>query len=639
MSRFIGLRGAAAVSRCLVATAAVWLMLAGVAKAAGPTNTGLPVISGTPVVGQMLAATTGTWTGTGTITYAYQWASGGTSVGANSPNYTVTATDVGKAITVTVTATDSTGSTPATSASTIVTGPPQDTSPPTIAGTAQAGQTLAAGTGTWTGTAPITYAYKWASGGIAVGTNSPSYTVAATDIGKTITVTITASNAAGAGPPAISAPTAVVLPAAPVNVVPPTISGTAQQGQILSLTPGRWNNTPTSITDQWATCLGLICSPIPGQTGASYILGPGDVGHTIEVVETATNMGVIPPAVPPTATSAPTAVVTATSFTSVVAFFAAAPTTNQMVTLVATVSSSSGNAAPSGSLSFLDGANGIPGCTGKPVRGGLAVTVVCQASFPAGTAQISAAYAPGLGSIVDGSASSPDTIVIGRGPMSVSLAVTKQLSPGSRAIYSATLVPGSNSGPIRPTGSIEFLDQGQPISGCPSQPLSNLTATCTVQYPSPGTHDITAAYSGDPNFSGATSPSSSVQVVAGSTAPRVLGLVRSTLEWSFFYHPTYTQVLLLKAFQIARGTTVSVTCRGGGCPFKRMHHARKRSDSINLLPAFIHRNLRAGSKITIRLTHPQWLGKYYSFTIRAGHPPLIHEACLAVGGTVPGSGC
>ena len=152
-----------------------------------------------------------------------------------------------------------------------------------------------------------------------------------------------------------------MLPLPPANTRFPPSPVTPQQGQVLTVTPGVWTsnpNTPTSITDQWEDCAALVCSPIPGQTGTSYTVGPGDVGHTIEVVETAFNaaapLGVA-------ATSARTATASTTSTTSVVAFSQNAPTTNQAVTLVATVSSSSGNANPHGTLSFFNGSDTIRG--------------------------------------------------------------------------------------------------------------------------------------------------------------------------------------------------------------------------------------------------------------------------------------
>ena len=61
--------------------------------------------------------------------------------------------------------------------------------------------------------------------------------------------------------------------------------------------------------------------------------------------------------------------------------------------------------------------------------------------------------------------------------------------------------------------------------------------------------------------------------------------------------------------------------------------------SINLLPVFRKRHLHAGSQLTISITRPHWIGKYYSFTIRAGQAPLIDLSCVAVGRTRPGVGC
>ena len=434
-----------------------------------------------------------------------------------------------------------------------------------------------------------------------------------------------------------------MLPAPPTDVSPPTISGTPQQGQTLTLTHGAWTNNPTAYGDQWEQCniLRRRLQRDPRPDRDTYTLGPGDVGHTIAVAETATNTGSPPPPTPtPVATSAATAPVTATSATSVVAFSSNPPKTNQTVTLIATISSSSGNASPSGSVTFFNGSGAIGGCTGKPVNGGTTVTVICPAGFGAGTAQISAAYQPGPGSLVVGSTSAPTSIAIGRDSTSVSLAVTSQVNVNSTATYSAALVlPSSNSGPIGPTGSIAFLDGGQPIPGCGSQQMTNLTATCTQSYNSTGTHQISAVYSGDANFAGSTSSGSSVQVVK-SGAITALGFVKSLLRWSFFYHPTYTSVMQFVVSQIAQGTTVELQCQGNGCAFKKVlltpRHKRR---SMNLLARFDHKKLKPGTRVTVRVVHPNWVGKFFSFTIRAGAAPVVSQTCIPVGKTNPGRGC
>ena len=101
----------------------------------------------------------------------------------------------------------------------------------------------------------------------------------------------TASNAGGPGTPASSSATAAVLPSPPANTSPPTITGTAQQGQTLTEHNGSWTNEPTSFAYQWLQCdsLGNGCLPISGATGQTYVPVAGDVGHTIKVQETASN--------------------------------------------------------------------------------------------------------------------------------------------------------------------------------------------------------------------------------------------------------------------------------------------------------------------------------------------------------------
>ncbi len=82
-------------------------------------------------------------------------------------------------------------------------------------------------------------------------------------------------------------------PPAPVNTGVPTITGTPQSGQILTEHSGTWSNEPTSFAYQWLQCdsLGASCLPIGGASSQTYTVTAGDVGHTIEVQETAANAG------------------------------------------------------------------------------------------------------------------------------------------------------------------------------------------------------------------------------------------------------------------------------------------------------------------------------------------------------------
>lgn len=82
--------------------------------------------------------------------------------------------------------------------------PPINTSAPAISGTPQQGQTLTASTGSWADS-PTSYAYQWQDCGVLLCTNivnatSSSYTLQGSDVGSTIDVIVTASNAAGSFP-------------------------------------------------------------------------------------------------------------------------------------------------------------------------------------------------------------------------------------------------------------------------------------------------------------------------------------------------------------------------------------------------------------------------------------------------------
>jgi len=106
--------------------------------------------------------------------------------------------------------------------------------------------------------------------------------------------------------------------AKPVNVDPPTISGTPQDGKTLSGTRGDWNNNPTDYDYFWMRCdkNGGSCSNISGANALKYTLKGVDVGNTLRFRVRATNAdgetnaasvptAVVQKAAPPTTTTPP----------------------------------------------------------------------------------------------------------------------------------------------------------------------------------------------------------------------------------------------------------------------------------------------------------------------------------------------
>jgi RHS repeat-associated protein len=280
-----------------------------VVQAAPPSNWERPGIAGVAQEGETLTVDTGVWGGTPPLTYTYQWQScdalGETCVpiaGATTSSYVVEPSDVGTVLEVIVTAENAEGSASATSEERLVHAtPPRNTELPKIEGEVEQGQTLTASAGTWTGTAPITYAYQWQvcgeshgeGGGITCkdieGAQAASYVIAEEDVGGTLRVLVTATDAGGSES-ATSARTIVVAPAPPVNTQLPQITGAAKDGETLTATVGGWSGTAPSYAFQWQRCTEAgACEDIEGAESAEYVLASADVDMSLQVVVSASN--------------------------------------------------------------------------------------------------------------------------------------------------------------------------------------------------------------------------------------------------------------------------------------------------------------------------------------------------------------
>ena len=293
---------------------------------ATPANTAVPAITGTTTDGHTLTSGPGTWTGTPTISFARQWrrcdAAGlncADITGATGTTYDLTPADVGSTIRVIVTGSNGAGTTPATSAPSAPIAPagPAVTVDPTITGTPRHGATLTAHPGTWTGTPAVTFTYQWrrcnadgtACQDMPAATGS-TYDLTAADIGASIRVVVTATNAGGTAS-ATTAALGPVLATAPTSATPPQVGGPGAVGSPLTTTGGTWGGDPSSVTLQWQRCdaNGANCADIPGATSATYTPTADDAGATIRATARATNSGGSAVAVSATV-SIPAAVVT-----------------------------------------------------------------------------------------------------------------------------------------------------------------------------------------------------------------------------------------------------------------------------------------------------------------------------------------
>ena len=200
---------------------------AAVTAAANNPATGLPAISGTAQAGKTLTAgTSGIADADGltNVSYSYQWLADDTEIsGATNSSYTLTGDEVGKAVKVKVSFTDDadneeTLTSAGTSTVTAAANNPA-TGLPAISGTAQAGETLTAGTSGIAdadGLTNVEYGYQWLADDTEIsGATNSSYTLTGAEVGKVIKVKVSFTDDAGNDETLTSAATGTVA-AAPV---------------------------------------------------------------------------------------------------------------------------------------------------------------------------------------------------------------------------------------------------------------------------------------------------------------------------------------------------------------------------------------------------------------------------------------
>jgi PKD repeat protein len=482
-------------------------------------------------------------------------------------------------------------------------GAPQNTSPPTISGIPRDAETLTADEGTWEMPDPDDYDYQWFR---CDGSNPPNceaiagetgktYVLTQSDIGSRIKVEVVASILLLKSDPVSSELTGPVAPGPPHNVTAPQISGTTQDGQVLSVSDGEWvGAAPLEFIYQWRKCDDASQDPCPaisGATGRTYELTPDDVGSVIRAQVGASNQYGSA-----TATSAPTAVVRAgprASFT----ISDSTPVSFQQVTLRSTSTASPAGGTIASHAWDLDGDGGFDDATGATV----------QHSFRS------------------------------RGPHQVGLEVKDNDGDADRETKQITV---GNRGPTAGFG----FDPDSPVIGqrvkftSLSRDLDGSIRTQAWDLDNDGQFDDgTRAEAGRAFFRrGSYTVRLRVLDDAGASAvatrsidvdplPRMSPFPIVRLAGRITLRGAKIRVLSVRA---PRGARVRVRCAGIGCPSRRRQLKTAARTGVVRFGRF-ERRLRAGARIAVLVTQPLKIGKYTRFRIRRFRRPARLDRCLS----------
>jgi hypothetical protein len=152
--------------------------------------------------------------------------------------------------------------------------------PPTVSGAAVYGSTLTAHPGQWS--PPVAaFAYQWLRDGTPIGgATAATYAARLDDLGKALSVQVTAGDGSGV---ATSAPTAPVAEAT-MTAKRQRVLGEARYTHSLKARPGRFSAADASVSYQWPG----------GGTDRTYAIRPEDVGSKVVLRITAQAPGYEP---------------------------------------------------------------------------------------------------------------------------------------------------------------------------------------------------------------------------------------------------------------------------------------------------------------------------------------------------------
>jgi hypothetical protein len=246
--------------------------------------------------------------------------------------------------------------------------------------------------------------------------------------------------------------------------------------------------------------------------------------------------------------------------------------------------------------------------------------------------------------------------------------VTVSIPPGTPVgTYTATLTVSANAGSGPPMvrtnkARITVVDKiapairistpsdgstfavGQAVAadyGCTDEAGGSGVGTCAG--PVPPASAIDTSKPGDFAFTvdatdgtgNAATQTKTYKVVAPTPVPNIKRRVNVTLAFGFPSAASSTKFTLLQVKNVPAGATVRATCKGAGCPTKKVKGKKRNvvftkknaSATVNLKP-FLRKSLRAGTVLTVTVTKPGFFGMVKKLTVKKNKRPTLSTSCL-----------
>jgi hypothetical protein len=165
---------------------------------------------------------------------------------------------------------------------------------------------------------------------------------------------------------------------------------------------------------------------------------------------------------------------------------------------------------------------------------------------------------------------------------------------------------------------------GGPSPASKETPLTAVVAAAPMPQPTPTPGPA-------PPVAAPAPPSTSTARAFSSVTPAAPAFLRPfpVVRIRGFFARRGARITLLSV-RGPRSAKVEVSCKGRGCPVRRLSLANA-DTRVHRFERF----LRAGILLQIRVTRPGRIGAYTSFLIRARRSPLRRDRCLSVKGARP----